>query len=221
MQASWQGALGRRCAALWALKLVGNTVATAGFFVLYFGVMSRALPHAWVLPLTPLDRWLELRVAALPLYASLWLYLALPPAFAKDLRELTAFALHAALMSAIALAVFWFMPTAVPIFPIDGAQHPALHFLKTTDAAGNAFPSLHVSFAVFACAVLMRQLREVGAPVWARALNVLWAAGIVYSTMAVRQHVAIDVAGGLLLGLLFCWGSAYADRAIPPAQRSK
>ncbi len=200
----WHFALGRRCATLWPLKLIGNTAATVGFFVLYFAVMQHALPHAWVLPLTPIDRWLELRVAALPLYGSLWLYLALPPAFAKDFRELTGFAVGAALMSTIALTIFWFLPTAVPIFPIEGVMHPALHFLKTTDAVGNAFPSLHVSFSVFACWFLARQLREVGAPGWVRALNVAWAVGIVYSTMAVRQHVLIDVAGGLLLGAAFC-----------------
>ncbi len=201
----WQRTLGRRVATLWPLKFVGNTFATVGFFVLYFQVMQHRLPNAWMLPLTPLDRWLELRVWALPLYGSLWLYLALPVAFARDMRELNAFTLRAAAMSAIALTVFWFWPTAVPIFVIDGELHPALHFLKTTDAAGNAFPSLHVSFSVFACAVLMRQLREVGAPAWMHLLNVAWAVGIVYSTLAIRQHVAIDVAGGLLLGLAFCW----------------
>jgi hypothetical protein len=40
---------------------VGNTLATLGFFVLYFQVMQRSLPQAWVLPPTPPDRWLELR----------------------------------------------------------------------------------------------------------------------------------------------------------------
>ena len=54
----WARALGRRAATLWPLKLVGNTLATVGFFVLYFHVMQQRLPHAWVLPLTPLDRWL-------------------------------------------------------------------------------------------------------------------------------------------------------------------
>jgi membrane-associated phospholipid phosphatase len=217
MPVRWHIALGRRCATLWLLKLLGNTMATAGFFVLYFAVMRHALPHAWILPLTPIDRWLELRVAALPLYASLWLYLALPPAFAKDLRELATFAGNAALMSAIALTVFWSMPTAVPVFPVDGAMHPALHFLKTTDAAGNAFPSLHVSFSVFACWFVARQLREVGAPPWARAFNVAWAVGIVYSTLAVRQHVVIDVAGGLLLGGAFCLAPRIFRKRVPIA----
>ena len=216
-RAAWYRALGAHCRTLWPLKLIGNTAATVGFFVLYFSVMAHSLPHARLLPLTPLDRWLELRVAALPLYGSLWLYLALPPAFAKDMRELNAFAINAALMSAIALTIFWFWPTAVPIFAIDGELHPALHFLKTTDAAGNAFPSLHVSFSVFACWLLARQLRAVGAPWWAQALNLAWAVGIVYSTLAVRQHVVIDVAGGLLLGGAFCLLQPRARTSVPAA----
>jgi membrane-associated phospholipid phosphatase len=104
-------------------------------------------------------------------------------------------------MTAIALVVFWFMPTAIPNFTIDAVPGSSLHFLKTVDSAGNAFPSLHVSFSVFTCIVLARQLREVGAPAWLCLLNVAWAVAIVYSTMAVRQHVLIDVLGGLALGL--------------------
>ena len=47
--------------------------------------------------------------------------------------------------------------------------------------------SLHVAFAVFAAAGLGRELRAIGAPGWVRALNGLWCAGIVYSTIATRH----------------------------------
>jgi membrane-associated phospholipid phosphatase len=138
-----------------------------------------------------------------PVYLSLWLYIALPVFLAKDRRELSSFALGCAFMTCIALVVFWFMPTAIPNFTIDTSPGTSLHLLKTIDAAGNAFPSLHVSFSVFACVVLARQLRDVAAPMWLRLLNIAWAVGIVYSTMAVRQHVLIDVLGGLALGIGF------------------
>jgi len=49
--------------------------------------------------------------------------------------------------------------------------------------------------------MLARQLRDAGAPAWLRVVNVAWAAGIVYSTMAVRQHVLVDVLGGFALGV--------------------
>ena len=139
--------------------------------------------------------------AALPLYASLWLLISLPAAFAKDRTDLLRYAAGAAAMSAVGFAFFWIAPTSVPAFAVDWARFPALGFLKSTDAAGNAFPSLHVSFAVFASAVLSGQLREVGAPSWVRGINRLWCVGIVYATLATRQHVLLDVLGGWMLGL--------------------
>jgi membrane-associated phospholipid phosphatase len=210
----WLAALWRRCITLFPLKLLGNTVATLGFFPLYFWIMKNA-GQAWVLPLTAIDQLIAFRPALLPVYLSLWGYIALPVLLAKDKRELLSFSLGCAAMTALALAVFWFMPTAIPNFTVDTLPGTSLQFLKMVDSAGNAFPSLHVSFSVFACVVLARQLREVGAPVWLRAVNVAWAAGIVYSTMAVRQHVLIDVMGGFALGVVL--GVATRQRAPVPA----
>jgi membrane-associated phospholipid phosphatase len=196
----WLSALWRRCVTLFPLKLVGNMAATVGFFPLYFWIMKNA-GQAWVLPLTAVDHLIAFWPALLPVYLSLWGYIALPVLLAKDKRELWRFSFGCAAMTALALLVFWFMPTAIPNFTVDAAPGTSLQFLKMVDSAGNAFPSLHVSFSVFACVVLARQLREVGAPAWLRIVNVAWAAGIVYSTMAVRQHVLIDVMGGFALGV--------------------
>jgi membrane-associated phospholipid phosphatase len=196
----WLRALWLRCKTLWPLKLVGNTVATLGFFPLYFWIMKNA-GQAWVLPLTAFDRLIAFWPAVLPVYLSLWGYIALPVLLAKDKRELWSFSFGCAAMTAFALVVFWFMPTAIPNFTIDAVPGSSLAFLKTVDSAGNAFPSLHVSFSVFTCIALARQLRDAGAPAWLRLINVAWAVAIVYSTMAVRQHVLIDVLGGLALGV--------------------
>lgn len=213
----WLAALWRRCTTLFALKLVGNTVATLGFFPLYFWIMKNA-GQAWVLPLTAVDQLIAFWPALLPVYLSLWGYIALPVLLAKDKRELLSFSLGCAAMTALALLVFWFMPTAIPNFTVDTLPGTSLQFLKRVDSAGNAFPSLHVSFSVFACVVLARQLREVGAPAWLRVVNVAWAVGIVYSTMAVRQHVLIDVMGGFALGVLLGVATRQRPLAAPLAQ---
>lgn len=210
----WLAALWRRCTTLFLLKLVGNTVATLGFFPLYFWIMKNA-GQAWVLPLTAIDHLVAFWPALLPVYLSLWGYIALPVLLARDRRELWSFSFGCAAMTALALLVFWFMPTAIPNFAVDTTPGTSLQFLKMVDSAGNAFPSLHVSFSVFACVVLARQLREVGAPAWLRAVNLAWAAAIVYSTMAVRQHVLIDVMGGFALGVVL--GMATRPRAPVPA----
>jgi len=210
----WYLALVRRIATLWVVKMIGTTVGISGFFFVYFWVMHNTLWTPTVMPLTPLDRWVPVSDDAMLLYGSLWFYISLPPAFAKDKAELRACARDAALMAAVGLAVFWLFPTVVPAFGVDWAHYPALQFLKTADAGGNAFPSLHVAFAVLAAVQLGRQLRSVRAPAWVRAVNLLWAVGIVYSTLATRQHVLLDVLGGALLAVAVGWAGTVRDRLV-------
>lgn len=210
----WHSALARRIATLWVTKMLGTTLGISGFFVLYFWVMHHPLGLPLTMPLTAVDHWVPLSDDALPLYASLWLYVGLAPALAKDRAELLLHAQAAALMAAIGLAVFWLFPTVVPVFAVDWTQYPSLQFLKSTDAGGNAFPSLHVSFAVFTAVLMTRQLRSVDAPAWVLALNWLWAAGIVYSTLATRQHVLLDVLGGTALAGFMSWITGPARRRL-------
>ncbi len=72
--------------------------------------------------------------------------------------------------------------------------------MKSVDAAGNACPSLHVAFAIFTALWLARLLREVMAPLAVRLFNAGWCAAIIYSTLATKQHVAVDVFAGTTLG---------------------
>jgi len=198
-------ALGQRIATLWVVKMVGTALGITGFFFLYFWVMHNPPSEPTVMPLTPLDHWVGVSDDAMLLYGSLWFYISLPSALARDKAELWACARDAAIMAAVGLVVFWFFPTTVPVFPVDWANYPALQFLKATDVGGNAFPSLHVAFAVLTTVMLGRQLRSVKAPGWTHAVNVLWSLGIVYSTLATRQHVLIDVLGGMLLAGVVSW----------------
>jgi membrane-associated phospholipid phosphatase len=46
-------------------------------------------------------------------------------------------------------------------------------------------------------------LRSTRSPLLLRLLNAAWFAVIVYSTLAIKQHVVWDVAAGALLGLIF------------------
>lgn len=210
----WYLALGQRFATLWIVKMIGTTLGISGFFFLYFWVMHNPPSTPTVMPLTPLDRWVDVSDDAMLLYGSLWFYISLAPAFAKDKAELWACARGAATMAAVGLAVFWFFPTTVPVFAVDWSQYPALQFLKATDVGGNAFPSLHVAFAVFTAMLLGRQLRSVDAPAWTRWVNLLWAFGIVYSTLATRQHVLLDVVGGTLLAVLVGWARTKRKRLV-------
>ena len=70
------------------------------------------------------------------------------------------------------------------------------------DASGNACPSLHVATAIFSGIWLHHLLRRFDAPLWMLIFNWTWCIGIIYSTLATRQHVAVDVLAGLVLGVL-------------------
>jgi membrane-associated phospholipid phosphatase len=209
----WYAALGRRIATLWPAKMLGTTLGISGFFVAYFWVMHNPLWEPTVMPLTRLDHWVGVNDDAMLLYGSLWFYISLAPAFCRDKAELWACARDAALTAVVGLLVFSLFPTVVPAFAVDWSLYPALQFLKSADAGGNAFPSLHVAFAVLTALQLGRQLRSVGAPAWVRALNVLWAVGIVYSTLATRQHVLLDVLGGALLAGAVGWAGTPRELA--------
>ncbi|HEX2862650.1 MAG TPA: phosphatase PAP2 family protein [Lacunisphaera sp.] len=200
--AGWLRRCGPRIAVFWVPKMLGTTLGMTAFFIGYFWVLAHPQGPVTVMPLTFADRLIGFQPAALPLYLSLWFYVSLAPALVVDRRELLSYGAATAGLSLLGLGIFFLWPTAVPPAGIDWSLHPAFTFLKAADASGNACPSLHVAFSVFTAIWFARLLRELGAGPAARFLNWLWCGGILYSTVATRQHVALDVVAGGILGAL-------------------
>ena len=198
--AGWLRLTASRILTWWPAKMIGTTLGMTVFFIAYFWVLNHPLHPVTIMPLTVVDRLTGFQPAALPLYLSLWFYVSLAPALLVDRRELVSYGLAAIGLSVTGLAIFLLWPTAVPPSRVDWLQHPGFGFLKRADAAGNACPSLHVAFAVFTAVWFARILGHMGAGRALRALNWLWCAGILYSTVAIRQHVFLDVVAGAALG---------------------
>lgn len=196
------------------LKALSVPAFMALFFVGYFYLADHPhfpvtmMPETWVDRLVPFQPW------ALGLYASLWLYVTLPPALAGSRRELVVYGAAALALSIAGMVVFFCWPTATPQPDVDWALHPSYGFLKTVDQARNACPSLHVAFAVFSGFWLDRVLVRLRARDWLRGLNVLWGLGIIYSTLATKQHVALDALAGAALAGLFLPGHCYVLRRM-------
>ncbi len=184
------------------LKSIGTTLFISLFFGAYFYLLKDPTYPTTVMPITLLDRLIGFQPLALPMYISLWVYVSLPPALLATRRELYGYGLAMAGTCLAGLIVFYFWPTVVPAANIDWAQYPDVAFLKSMDASGNACPSLHVATAVFSGIWLHHLLRRFGAPPWILIFNWVWCTGIVYSALATRQHVAVDVLAGLVLGVL-------------------
>lgn len=187
------------------LKAIGTTVFISMFFVAYFYVLRHPAFPPTVMPVIWLDRLIGFEPLALPVYLSLWLYVSLLPAFFSTRPELYWYGLSMTLMCVVGLSIFYFWPTGAPTPDIDWTRYPDMDFLKNIDASGNACPSLHVATAFFSGVWFHHLLRRFGGPRWIFVFNWTWCIAIVYSTVAIRQHVAVDAGAGLVLGGLAAW----------------
>lgn len=190
-----------RCCSL--AKASGTTVFMGVFFLAYFYLLHHPSYPVTQMPLTALDRQIAFVPSALLAYASLWFYVCLPPTLLVDLRQLYAYTAWIGGLCLTGLACFYFWPTAVPPYGLKLADSAGLAILQGVDAAGNACPSLHVATAVFSAIWLDHLLREIACHFRWRVWNWLWVALICWSTLAIRQHVVLDVVAGLLLAILF------------------
>ncbi len=224
----WQADLAHRLWYLLPLKIVGVSLWNWVFFIGYFHLLRNPAFPVTTMPLTPVDAWIPLQPGWLAAYLTLWVYVGIAPGLMLRLREMLVYGAWAAALCATGLAIFYLWPTAVPPTAVDVSRHPGFALLQGVDAAGNACPSMHVASAAFSAPWIDRLLRTTGAPAWLRAINLLWFAAIAWSTLAVKQHVFLDLLGGLALGGAFAFlslrggrletrGSAAAARAISSA----
>ena len=191
------------------------TLAISAFMVGYFILLRHPFFQVTLIPLTGLDRLIGFEPWSLAPYASLWLYISCAPMLLSGRRQYLLYGSSAVLLAAVGFTLFFFWPTAVPAPDVDWGRYPYVAFLKSVDAAGNACPSLHVAYAVLTALWLQRLLGEIGAPSWLRALNWVWCAVIAYSTLATKQHLALDLVAGALLGAALTWPHLSLERRSP------
>ena len=217
MASDWAREIARRVGVLWWLKAFGTPAFMGLFFWAYFIILRHPVGLSYVMPEISLDHWIPFAPAAYPVYVSLWVYVSLPPALLSNMRALLHYSAWMAALCITCLAVFWLFPTQTPEWDIDWRLYPSLSTIKDLDAAGNAFPSLHVASAVFSAFWLARLWRLLRAPAALRWLNLAMCIAIAWSTVATRQHVVLDVLAGVAIGLVFAIASV---RAAGPGARA-
>ncbi|MBY4594086.1 phosphatase PAP2 family protein [bacterium BD-1] len=203
--APWLTNLRMRIRTLPIVKGTGNTLFLLAFFYLYLYIQRNPIFEVTQIPATAIDNWIGFQPWGLGLYLSLWVYTALPVALQPNLRHLTRYGVHIGLLCSVGLLIFVFWPTSVSaaVGPREGGG--AFAMMYAVDTNGNACPSLHVAAAVFSFMWLQTVLRTVHAPAWTKWINTFWCAGICYSTLAVKQHLLIDLLAGGALGLVAGW----------------
>jgi len=204
---TWAADIGLRMRRYFVLKLIGVTAFTWLFFIGYFHLLRHPAHGVAVMPLTALDRMIPFQPQALAAYVSLWVYVGIAPGLQLTFAELLFYGVWVGALCLSGLGLFYVWPTTVPAWTSDVSGFPGFAMLQGVDASGNACPSMHVAVAIFSALWVERLLRDAGAPRALRWSNAAWFVAIAYSTLAIKQHVVLDVVAGAALGIAFAWPS--------------
>lgn len=104
----------------------------------------------------------------------------------------------------VCLIFYLFFPTTNtrPVIDADGFWNQIMVYLYQIDAADNLFPSIHCLVSWF-CYVGLRGRKQI--PFWYRCFSCIMAILVCVSTLLTKQHVIIDVAGGIILAEVCFW----------------
>jgi len=199
-----------------------------GICIPYFTLQRLALFPRRAVPVLALDHAIDFQPGALWAYLSVGLLVPLAPLLATRRSELVRYARGLALLCVACFVAFLFVPVEGPR-PAVPPDHRAYQWLVALDRPANSFPSLHAGLALYSLLFGLRVLRGALAPAARRAvtgLGTLWVALILYSTLATRQHWAIDLPAGMALAFAayaLAWRSAepvVQHGELPVAARS-
>lgn len=104
----------------------------------------------------------------------------------------------------VCLTCFLLFPTTNtrPYVEPDGFWNQVMLLVYSIDAADNLFPSIHCLVS-WLCYAGVRGKK--GVPVWYRWASCVFAIMVCVSTLTTKQHVIVDVAGGVLLAEACLW----------------
>jgi membrane-associated phospholipid phosphatase len=184
------------------LKARLSVVLTLFFCVPYFLLQRFPVMPVRELPLTALDRAVAFVPAWVWIYQSVYLLMTIVPWLSDSADHLRRYARGFMLQSAIGFAFFLLLPIDAPrpaVVPAGGM----FGLLVSYDLTLNSFPSLHVGLAAYTALFALEASRGRLAPapraVVLAALGV-WVCLIAFATLATKQHYAVDLPAGALLG---------------------
>ncbi|HMA92193.1 MAG TPA: phosphatase PAP2 family protein [Polyangiaceae bacterium] len=179
------------------IRVYERLAAAAWVYLLYFGgygLVNRRLRIADCTDLTlSLDRYIPfLSEFVAPFYLA-YLIVLVPALVIRDRRLLGHAVVAFTALVLLSCLLFVLFPTYVPRPTIAGSSlsDALVGAIYAADRPSCAFPSLHVSSVALSALVLRRESRRYGRLLWP-------CVGLVaLSTLFIKQHVVLDVLGGL------------------------
>jgi len=199
VDATWLG----RLLVLWREKVALTIFGNLFFWSGYFYLSRHAFVPIHLLPMTWLDDVAGFRGNLWALiYESNFLLVGAVPWLIVSRKELWRYLAGFALLSMSSFIIFLCFPVASPRPPGMTGAGQFLLFIIQVDGPFNAFPSLHASSLVYTLAVA-RRLFALRSLAWV--CLIVWAGLILFGTMATKQHYALDLVAGGLIGLAADW----------------
>jgi len=201
-----------RFQAIWQLKLAATLAVSVIFWTVYLYLSRHAFFPLHALPMTKVDNWAGYHPRPWSwIYESVFVLTGIIPWLIVTRDQLRNYLSGFALLALTSFAVFVFFPVASPR-PIHAESTPFLVFITHVDGPLNAFPSLHAGCLIYNLALAHRLFENSIRPLVKTGLW-LWALMILFATLATKQHYALDLLAGALLGLLadrLAWASSTA-----------
>ncbi len=213
----------QRIAALWRAKLRLTAGLSVAFWVPYLFLSHHALRPVHTLPLTWLDEWAGFQPQPWTwVYESNFLITGIVPWLITTRTALRNYVMGFSLLAGVSFLIFVLFPVAAPR-PANLDAHSILVLFARWDGPLNAFPSLHAGTLAYTLALGGRLFRGRRHPLIVAAMW-LWAGLILFATLATKQHYAVDLLAGVLLGWAadwFAWRQAPGDKIAAANKRRK
>jgi membrane-associated phospholipid phosphatase len=173
----------------------------------YLAVQRAVIFPDGTVPLTWFDRVIPFQPRWVWVYLSMYLLNPIGPLFTRSRENLFRYARGILFFFVCGFVCF-------VVFPVPGPRPPAVDAfwlyqrLILIDRPYNSFPSLHAACAVYAVLFAAYASSDTSRPRLRRSLLSLawlWVGAILYSTIATRQHFAVDLPAGVFLGWLAQW----------------
>nr|WP_296050326.1 phosphatase PAP2 family protein [uncultured Blautia sp.] len=198
------------------LKKITGIVPAYGFFPLVFSFVfnclvysgSRAVAGSWYHH--NIESNLDLRLPFLPqfliIYFGCYIFWAANYILAarQDREEVYRFFTADFISRCVCLVIFLAYPTTNtrPVIEGSGFWDLLAGWLYSIDAADNLFPSIHCLVSWF-CFLAVKGQKKI--PIWYKAVSFILAVLVFLSTLFTKQHVIVDVAGGIFLAQGCFW----------------
>lgn len=207
------------------LRTLANTerrwpmvIAVTAWLLIAYGIPNKlSLFPPTPVPLLELDSMISFSPLWVWPYISYYLLLLVPYFVTNDEKIMNQMIYSYVVAAALSALFFLMFPTVLDreLYPTmhagDFMSVLALDVIRTIDNSVNCFPSMHVTLTTIASLSLIRISRR-----WAW-VALPWALAIYYSTVATKQHYALDVMGGFFLGIsifVFFANCVYVDDGV-------